>query len=536
MDRVIIYPGAVPLETDLLSAEKFAMIGLSKAIAALFGTASAIVNGLSVVPTIAASLNVWVNPGEIYSLQNIDTTAFSSLAADTTHQIVKQGILLDQATLSCPAPVTGGFSINYLIEAQYQDVDGTPIVLPYYNASNPATAYSGPANAGTTNNTTRKGTISLIAKAGAAAATGTQTTPAPDAGYTGLYVVTVANGQATITAPNISQYAAAPLLSAAGLIIGGLQGNYHSSSVAGGTADAITGSFTPNITALTNGMTLYVRAANANATATPTFTPNSGAVAAATIVKGNNLALVAGDIAGAGHWCEFQYDSTLTKWVLLNPSAGILGNAGRLINVQVFAAAGTSTYTPTVGTNSVVVEVQGGGASGGGAAATGATQSSAGTPGTSGSYGKGRFTSAFAGVTVTVGAGGVAGAAGASGNNGGSSSFGALLTAPGGNLGTFGVASTPPFAGFVVAAPAVATGGTIINVQGSQGVIALVLTASTASNSQGGSSVFGPGLTGNGVAAVSPGTGGPGAANTQSLAAAAGGAGKSGIVVVWEYA
>ena len=30
--------------------------------------------------------------------------------------------------------------------------------------------------------------------------------------------------------------------------------------------------------------------------------------------------MVAGDIAGAGHWLELQYNSTLDKWVLKNPA------------------------------------------------------------------------------------------------------------------------------------------------------------------------------------------------------------------------
>ena len=87
-------------------------------------------------------------------------------------------------------------------------------------------------------------------------------------------------------------------------------------AVAGGTADAITADFTPNV-ALTNGTTVIVRAGAANATTTPTFAPDG--LAAKTIVKGNNLALAAGDIAGSGHWLEMNFDTVLDKWVLQNP-------------------------------------------------------------------------------------------------------------------------------------------------------------------------------------------------------------------------
>lgn len=87
-------------------------------------------------------------------------------------------------------------------------------------------------------------------------------------------------------------------------------------AVAGGTPDAITADFTPNV-ALTNGTTVIVRAGAANTTTTPTFAPDG--LTAKTIAKGNNLALAAGDIAGAGHWLEMNFDSVLDKWVLQNP-------------------------------------------------------------------------------------------------------------------------------------------------------------------------------------------------------------------------
>jgi hypothetical protein len=95
-------------------------------------------------------------------------------------------------------------------------------------------------------------------------------------------------------------------------------------SAAGGTADALTGAYTPAIIALANGMTLYVRAGFANATTAPTFKADGTALK--TIVKGNNLPLSAGDIAGAGHWIELQYDLALDKWVLLNPSVATAAN------------------------------------------------------------------------------------------------------------------------------------------------------------------------------------------------------------------
>jgi hypothetical protein len=339
MDRLINYPGAIPLETDLLNTNKNTMTAIAKVCSLLFGSTT-FVNGLTAAPNGVPALNVVVSPGEIYSLQNMDGTAYSSLAADTTHQIVKQGIMLDAVTLATAAPVTGGQSINYLIQATFSEVDGAPVVLPYYNASNPAQAYSGPANAGTTNNTKRAGTVVVSAKAGIAATTGTQTTPAPDSGYVGLYVVVVANGQSTVTAPNISVAAGAPLIPAGGIIAGGFQSSAFNSATSGGTADALTGAFTPAITALTNGMAVYVRAGLANATTTPTFKADGTSLK--TIVKGNGVALSAGDIAGAGHWLELQYDVTLDKYVLQNPATGVSAATAFATNAEAQAFAVTT--------------------------------------------------------------------------------------------------------------------------------------------------------------------------------------------------
>ena len=105
-------------------------------------------------------------------------------------------------------------------------------------------------------------------------------------------------------------------------LIIGTQASSSIISTAGGTDDAITGTYAPGITALTNGMTLYVRANTPNLTTTPTFTPAPGVILPKVIVKGAGSALTAGDIAGGGHWIELQYDLTLDKWVLLNPANG----------------------------------------------------------------------------------------------------------------------------------------------------------------------------------------------------------------------
>lgn len=87
---------------------------------------------------------------------------------------------------------------------------------------------------------------------------------------------------------------------------------------AGGTADAITASYTIPITALVDGQLCFVRAGAANATTTPTFAPSG--LTAHTITKLGGNALVAGDIYGAGHELILRYKLASTIWELLNPA------------------------------------------------------------------------------------------------------------------------------------------------------------------------------------------------------------------------
>jgi hypothetical protein len=94
------------------------------------------------------------------------------------------------------------------------------------------------------------------------------------------------------------------------------------SGVAGAGVNALTLVLSPSVETLSNGMTVVVRAGGSNTIVAPTLAV--GSVAAKAIVKGANSPLAVGDIAGAGHWIELQYDMTLDKWVLLNPARGVI--------------------------------------------------------------------------------------------------------------------------------------------------------------------------------------------------------------------
>jgi hypothetical protein len=214
---------------------------------------------------------------------------------------------------------------------------------------------------------------------------------------------------------------------------------------------------------------------------------------------------------------------------------------GRLIGVRVFGSVGTSIYTPTLGTNAVIVELQGGGAAGGGTPVTGSGQAAVGGAGGGGGYAMSYLTSGFSGVAVTIGSGG-APAVAATGGAGGTSSFGALLSATGGSGGPGGSSTvTPPWI-TGGGSGGVGVGGNIVNKAGGQGGSSFALsTGSALQGGVGGFSFLGgtggavsPG-NGSGNSAGVPGAGGGGVAMGQSQASVQGGAGFRGVAVIWEY-
>lgn len=102
---------------------------------------------------------------------------------------------------------------------------------------------------------------------------------------------------------------------------------------AGGSADAITATYSPAALSLTDGLSLRVRASAVNATTTPTFSPNG--LTAHTITKFGGGAVLAGDIAGLDHELILTYKLASTRWELLNPA---ISNQAASINGTLFKA------------------------------------------------------------------------------------------------------------------------------------------------------------------------------------------------------
>jgi hypothetical protein len=95
-------------------------------------------------------------------------------------------------------------------------------------------------------------------------------------------------------------------------------------TIAGGSSDALTATLTPALLTLNDGQLVFLRAAAANVTTTPTFAPNG--LAAETITKQGGQPLGIGDIPGNLAEIILRYNLANTRWELLNPSGNYLVN------------------------------------------------------------------------------------------------------------------------------------------------------------------------------------------------------------------
>lgn len=205
------------------------------------------------------------------------------------------------------------------------------------------------------------------------------------------------------------------------------------------------------------------------------------------------------------------------------------GIVGRLINTQVFTASGT--YTPTTGTKKIRVTLTGGGGGASGCQGTNTSQTVSGAGGGAGGTVIATITSLSSSYTVTIGAGGSGSSSSASGTAGGNSTFGALIASGGG-------AGTLSSSGATVGGAGGAASGGSINIVGGIGsdgqAVAFVFAGNGGASYWGGGGRAGALL---GVAAIAYGAGGGGAYDrTLSGTAYSGGAGKSGICIIEEFA
>jgi hypothetical protein len=113
MDRQIVYPASIPLDTDFLTQNRSAMVALGTLAQAVLGTAT-IVDGLACQPTSPPSLSLTIGAGSVTQFGPVDSLAYGSLAADTTDQIVKMGINLQPTSFTLSVPATPGQSVIFM--------------------------------------------------------------------------------------------------------------------------------------------------------------------------------------------------------------------------------------------------------------------------------------------------------------------------------------------------------------------------------------------------------------------------------------
>lgn len=299
-------------------------------------------------------------------------------------------------------------------------------------------------------------------------------------------------------------------------------------SVAG--TNTITASITPSLTAYVAGQTFRFVSAGAN---TGAVTLNINGLGAKAVTKRGTSALTGSEIA-ASQVVEVVYDGTQFQ---LMPSAG----SGALINVVSFSS-GSGTYTPTAGTNSVIVHLLGGGGGAGGCVAQTSNGGNASQGGSGGGYVVHRYTSGFSGLSYSVGAAGTGGAnSGANGGNGGDTTFGALTA--GGGIGGAGISTangTSTWSNANATPGGGAGGGNLINRGGDRSFQGGYGATNHALFPNGANGPFGAGGTANlnadGGASTGFGSGGGGIINTTSSAIArTGGAGSGGFILIYEY-
>lgn len=215
MDRVSVYRNQQPYEQDVLEGQQFAMEAFGLMLLDFIGDTTQI-GGFECIPTAPASLAVEVGPGRIYKRQPLEATDWAEfdgtggLPADTdaAHEIIKQGIMRDAETFATPAPVTIGHSIKYLIEVEFAEEDDPAETVAFYNVSNPGVAL--------TQEVSRHRRLKATAYIQASASSATPTVPAATAGRVPVWVVTVAYGDTTVTAPDIAEHDDAPFVTVGG--------------------------------------------------------------------------------------------------------------------------------------------------------------------------------------------------------------------------------------------------------------------------------------------------------------------------------
>ncbi|GBQ58832.1 hypothetical protein [Komagataeibacter swingsii] len=190
MDRQIVYPAQIPLDSDQLNAQRNAYVGLGQLAAMAYGWATIAASGFACTP--GDGLALTVAPGSLVAPGVIDAVPYGTLGAVASAS-VKQFTSRDPVSLTVPGT---GAAYTVYVAGITQDADYT--VLPFYNAADPSVTYAGAGNSGQSAPTVRQD----LARLGIGASI-------PD-GSLPLWTITVPSGATAITADMITQANGAP--------------------------------------------------------------------------------------------------------------------------------------------------------------------------------------------------------------------------------------------------------------------------------------------------------------------------------------
>ncbi len=207
MHRVIVFPGQVARETDILSTNRYAMEGMAAISGALFGLTPTI-TGFAAYPA-PPGLFVAIGPGAMFAPMAVDASRYGSLEASGA-VILKHAALTESLTLQTPAPAGAGQVAMHLIQARLAEVDEGASVIPYFNAVDPSMPIWGVGGNGLAQPTQRTIRVELGVKGSPGALPAAAVPPSPDPGWTPLYVVTVPAGAVSVPLRAISPHPAAP--------------------------------------------------------------------------------------------------------------------------------------------------------------------------------------------------------------------------------------------------------------------------------------------------------------------------------------
>jgi len=318
--RVTVYTNQTPFEADILRSNTYKMVDVSKLAQTVLGTGinnTTLVSGLPCAPIAPPGLQVTVGPGSLYSYQFYEATPYGVLPADTdpNHQLYKQALNFNPVVLNTPAPVTIGNSIIYLVQAAFETVDTNVISRPYYNSADPTSPIFNSLS------DTRQDIILINAKVGIEAPS--PTPPTPDAGFVGLYYVTISFGQTSVVGGNITVANNAPFVTESltqKISYDSVIDQKYTYFQDTGAVNALVVTPSTGYSSFPNGATISVRAANTVTGASNITIGSLGSIPIKVVNPSGLSDTTSGQIVSGGIY-TFTSDGTVAQ--LSNPSSNV---------------------------------------------------------------------------------------------------------------------------------------------------------------------------------------------------------------------